>query len=127
METPDGQPAQYTFLLWDIEGVEDLLPAVRNYYLGASGALVVSDLTRKDTVEAIPDLIGGFRKASPEAEIILAGNKLDLVKMDEENVGVLADIKNNIGLPSFLTSAKSGQNVENAFFKFAELFSLEKK
>lgn len=127
MKTPDGQPIQYTFLLWDIEGVEDLLPAVRNYYMGASGALVVTDLTRKDTIEAIPDMIEGFRKASPEAEVVLAGNKLDLVTMYEENLEILAGIKNNKGLPSFLTSAKSGQNVENAFFKFVELFSQEKK
>lgn len=127
MQTSENEAVQYTFLLWDIEGVEGLLPAVKNYYMGASGALLVCDLTRKDTIDVIPDLIEGFRKASPDAEIILAGNKLDLVGMDEDNVGALADIKNDTGLPNFLTSAKSGQNVENAFFKFAELFSLGKK
>lgn len=127
VETPDNKSIQFELLLWDIEGSDKLRPVVKNYYMGASGALLVSDLTRKDTIEMVPDLIEEFRKASPKANIILAGNKLDLVKMDSETVKELAKIATKTNLECFLTSAKSGQNVEATFIKFGELFSLEKK
>ena len=127
VQTPGTQSVQYTFLVWDIEGTEDLGPKVKNYYLGASGALIVTDLSRKETVDVIPELVEGLRDVSPKVEIILVGNKLDLVKMDEKTIEDLAKITGSSGFHSFPTSAKSGQNVEAAFLKFAELFSLEIK
>jgi small GTP-binding protein len=127
VETPGGENLQYELLLWDIEGREKLKPAVKSYYMGAAGALLVSDLSRMDTIKLVPDLIEEFRKASPKAEIILAGNKLDLVNMDSDAVKELAKIATKTNLECFLTSAKSGQNVEAAFMKFGALFSLEKK
>lgn len=127
IQTPDRQLVQYTLLVWDIEGAQDVRPALHSYFLGASGALLVSDLTRKETIDVIPQLMEGFRKASPEAPIILAGNKLDLVNMDADTLDQQAEVASKYSLSCFLTSAKSGQNVDSAFHKFCELFLKEKE
>jgi small GTP-binding protein len=122
LQTPDKKLIQYTFLVWDIEGAQEIKPALHSYFMGASGALLVSDLTRKETIELIPRLMEDFRKASPKAHVLLAGNKLDLVNMDADTLEQQAEIASQHKLSCFLTSAKSGQNVESAFFKFCDLF-----
>jgi len=124
---PNKKPIQYTYMVWDIEGTEKMRAAVKNYYRGAAGAVLVSDLSRMDTLEVIPHLIEGFHEASPGAEIILIGNKLDLVQSDVETLDVLDGIKSKTGFQYFLTSAKSGQNVEAAFYKLSELFARERQ
>jgi small GTP-binding protein len=126
IQVPNEKPIQYTLMVWDIEGTEEMRSAIKNYYRGASGALLVSDLSRMDTIELIPQLMEGFQEVSPEAEVILVGNKLDLVKPNEKTLEALAGVKSRSGFQCFLTSAKSGQNVEAAFFKFSELFALER-
>jgi small GTP-binding protein len=122
IQTSDKQLIQFTLLVWDIEGAQDVRPALHSYFMGASGALLVSDLTRKETIDVIPQLMKGLREASPKAQIILAGNKLDLVNMDAETLEQQAEIAGQNNLSCFLTSAKSGQNVESTFHKFCELF-----
>lgn len=127
IQTEDKQLVQYTLLVWDIEGVQNVRPALQSYFKGASAALLVSDLSRKETIDAIPQLMESFQKESPGVPIILAGNKLDLVNMEAETLELQAEIASRNNLNCFLTSAKSGQNVENAFLKFCELFLGEKK
>jgi small GTP-binding protein len=123
VETPNHQMVEYTLLLWDIEGTEKIRPAVRNYYMGASGALMVMDLARRETIDVVLEVMKEFKTISPDANIILAGNKIDLVDVDDESVKALAEVAGETGLHCFLTSAKTGQNVESAFQKFCELFS----
>ena len=127
IQTPDKQLVQFSLLVWDIEGAQEVGPALHSYLMGASGALLVSDLTRRETIDVIPQLMEGLRRASPKAHIILAGNKLDLVNMDAETLEQQAEIAGQNNLSCFLTSAKQGQNVESAFHKFCELFFKERE
>lgn len=124
VKTPKNKYIQCDLLLWDIEGAEQVRPEIENYYAGASGALLVSDLTRKETIEVLPDLLGVFIKTNPNAHIILAGNKCDLIDNLKDTSNSLKIIAEKNGFPYFLTSAKSGQNVESTFLKFIELFFL---
>jgi small GTP-binding protein len=41
-----GRYMQFTFLIWDIAGMEAFDATVKSYYRGAAGALAVADLTR---------------------------------------------------------------------------------
>jgi len=127
IQTSDKQLVQFTLLVWDIEGALEVRPALHSYFMGASGALLVSDLSRRETIDVIPQLMESFRKASPNAHVILAGNKLDLVNMDAETLDLLAEIAGQHRLSCFLTSAKSGQNVDGAFQKFCDVFLKERE
>ena len=101
--------------IWDLGGQESFKSLRKLYLEGANGALLVYDMTSKKTYEKIDDWIRDFREARDDAPIILIGNKSDLtkqIKITESQSRDYADA-NNLGL--IITSAKTGQNVEEAF------------
>jgi len=101
--------------IWDIAGQERWVNMRRLYYRGAHGALIVGDLTRKNTFDQIqqfwnPDLLN-YCTNIPK---ILIANKNDLNnKIDEKEInGIGKAIEAKIIL---FTSAKNGENVEKSF------------
>ena len=110
--------------IWDIGG-QDRFKAVRkSFYSGASGALLIFDLTRTATYEGVidkwyPEML---QFASSEVPFILIGNKKDLVgdvgRAVESNMAEEFAVKN--GSIYIETSAKTGENVDEAFTKLAQ-------
>ena len=65
--------------LWDTAGQERFRSVTRSYYRGAAGALLVYDITERETFLSLKQwLIDTRTLASPHIQIILVGNKLDL-------------------------------------------------
>lgn len=118
-----GNQVQFNFMLWDIEGIENPAPAIRNYLLGSQGAIIICDLTRTESIEAIPAIIKLFHQSCPEQSIVLAGNKCDLLEDFTAPANRLKEIAIEQGLEFYLTSAKSGQNVEQLFLKLGLLIA----
>lgn len=112
--TVGGSEAMVTLMIWDILGqrMHDSLHAA--YYSGASGALFVCDITRRETVDHLPEWIDAFRKVSPRSSILLLANKSDLPSWaaTKDELDALAK---RFETNAYLTSAKTGLNVENAF------------
>jgi small GTP-binding protein len=119
--TPEaGGPAvQFTFLIWDIAGMEKFSPAVENYYRGASGALAVADLTRPETIARLDEVCAHFMTVNPHAKLHFAGNKQDLFDNDTTTLQQLNQMAAAFSSPMLLTSAKTDNNVEEAFLKLA--------
>ncbi len=115
-----GNLIQHNFVIWDTEGFEGT-DNLKSYYTGAAAAIIVSDLTRMETLDKITDIHEYFKKVNPDGECVIAGNKKDLVEDSNKKIDTLQtiSIRNNCDL--FLTSAKSGLNVENAFQKISDL------
>lgn len=105
--------------LWDLGGQERFRFMRKNFYRGASGALLIFDLTREFTYQQIigkwfPEMIQFTLKPIP---FMLIGNKIDLVEelgrvVERETAKHFADENNSIYIE---TSAKTGENVEEAF------------
>jgi Ras-related protein Rab-4B len=56
-----------------------LRSVTRSYYRGAAGALLVYDITNRETFSALADWLSDARTlASPNIVILLVGNKKDL-------------------------------------------------
>ena len=110
-----------TIQIWDIAGQERWTQMRHIYYKGTHGAIIVADLTRKNTFDQIekfwyPDL----QENSINSPIILLANKDDLKKqVTDENVKSLGGKINAKHI--VYTSAKTGENVIKAF----ELISKE--
>lgn len=119
----NGKSVAYDFLIWDIEGVNQSWETPDSYYLGASGAIVVADLLREDTVRDLPKIIERFRKVSPQAPIVLAGNKKDLLGENSKTEKAFAKLAEKENLPGFFTSAKTNENVQESFTTLANLIA----
>ncbi len=102
-----------SLVIWDLHG-EDRWQTVRTSYLrGASGALLVADGTRLETLEVVRGLSQTFLDMNPKATVRVLVNKLDLLEsfaIPQEEWRARID-----WAPMAFTSAKTGEGVEEAF------------
>ncbi len=115
----DPVPVRMTLVIWDLAGGEPFTPIVEAYYRGAAGALFVADITRPVTVEHLSQYIEEFRQVSPDADAVVLLNKVDLLPDHAVEAFDQEPLREKLGLPIFLTSARTGYNVENAFLTLA--------
>lgn len=108
------------FQVWDTAGQERFRSLLPLYMKAINGAVVVYDVTDKASFVAIKDWIAEMRKHAPEeALIMLVGNKVDLVK-EEDNLRQVShregqDFATEHDLLFTEASAKSGENVDKLF------------
>ena len=77
MVTVDGK--QIKLQIWDTAGQESFRSITRSYYRGAAGALLVYDITRRETFNHLANWLEDARQhANPNMTIMLIGNKSDL-------------------------------------------------
>ncbi|HEY0232560.1 MAG TPA: Rab family GTPase [Dokdonella sp.] len=113
--SPQGTPLK--FVVWDIAGRSALDALGANYLRGAAALLLVADGTREHSLSVALNLLMQSRSVLPDAAVVLAVNKLDLVERWEVAPTTLAELRRT--LPVFETSALSGDGVENAFAEIA--------
>jgi small GTP-binding protein len=105
-----------SLVMWDILGQRGFHAVQGNSFHGAKGVILVYDLTRPETAESLKTYwLPRLREVAGEIPLILFANKVDLVAerdLAEERVGWLAA---ELGCEYFLTSAKTGENVESGF------------
>lgn len=109
--------------LWDTAGQETYKSVTRSYFRGASGALLVFDLCRKSTFNHVTDWLNDLRQiAEPDIVVILVGNKADIAHEKREvSAEEASEWARRNGILRYVeTSAKSGENVEEAFLAVAE-------
>ncbi|MHA1398328.1 MAG: Rab family GTPase [Candidatus Heimdallarchaeaceae archaeon] len=70
-------------VLFDTVGQEKLVSLRKRYYTGAHGAVVVYDVTRKESYDHIENWIKEVEEKCPDIPIVIVGNKTDL---NEERV-----------------------------------------
>jgi small GTP-binding protein len=133
IEVPDkGKEVDLTLLIWDIMGqYQERLPSTisqfdryvpqQNYFFNAKGAIVVSDLTRKSTLKSIKVWASSLFEITGKIPLILVGNKVDLENKHEVTKDEVAEVAKEFHALSFLTSAKTGQNVEKMFYNLGEM------
>lgn len=102
-------------LLWDLAGGERFTRYEANYLRGALGGFIVCDLTRQETLEYLPHYAGQLLVLNPNAVTVFLGNKLDLAQQREITEEELSQASAILGSEYLLTSAKTGQGVEEAF------------
>ncbi len=116
-----GEDEKVSLVIWDVAGSEEFNGKQSSYLQGATGALLVCDLTRKTTLASLRKYMAAMRAVSPQAKFVLLANKNDLIEqfeLTQEEVALLAD---EIETPWFLTSAKTGEHVEEAFTLLAKV------
>jgi len=107
--------------IWDTAGQESFRSITRSYYRGSIGALLVYDVTRRETFEGLTKWLDETRNyANDKTLIILIGNKTDLGDKREVSTEEGERFAKENGIFFMETSAKTAFNVEAAFHKTAE-------
>eukprot|EP01067_Filipodium_phascolosomae_P001874 Filipodium_phascolosomae@DN2186_c0_g1_i1.p1 len=71
------QQKQIKLQIWDTAGQESFRSITRSYYRGAAGALLVYDVTRRDTFSHLSRWLEEARQnGNPDMTIMLIGNKV---------------------------------------------------
>ncbi|KAG0413981.1 hypothetical protein HPB47_008846 [Ixodes persulcatus] len=119
MITIDGK--QIKLQIWDTAGQEAFRSITRSYYRGAAGALLVYDITRRDTFNHLTTWLEDARQHSNSNMVImLIGNKSDLESRREVKKEEGEAFAREHGLIFMETSAKTAANVEEAFINTAK-------
>jgi len=111
-----GSDTSCQLLLWDFAGGDQFRFMIKNYVIGAVGALILIDLTRLMSLKNISTWIEMFRSENPNLPILLVGSKLDLEDQITVRDSDLLRIKEEYNLFDCIkTSSKTGYNVNEAF------------
>ncbi|TVU25801.1 hypothetical protein EJB05_28311 [Eragrostis curvula] len=115
----DGKPTKLQ--IWDTAGQEAFRSITRSYYRGAAAAILVYDISRRETFNHVTSWLQDAKElASANQTRVLIGNKCDLsdhrraVSYEEG-----ARFAKEHGLLFMEASAKTAQNVEEAFIATA--------
>lgn len=118
MITIDNKPIKLQ--IWDTAGQESFRSITRSYYRGAAGALLVYDITRRETFNHLAGWLEDARNhANSNMTIMLIGNKCDLAHRRAVTFEEGQQFAKENGLIFMETSAKTAQNVEEAFINTA--------
>ncbi len=112
------------FAIWDIGGqITQMSPYRKRFYEGANAAFIVIDRTKQESLNSVQKWKSEiFRFIGKNVNTIIIGNKSDLedeIIISEEQIKKLAN-ENNFHY--ILTSAKTGENVNDSFFYIAFRF-----
>ena len=106
----------YRIQIWDTQGQENFRSITRNYYKNSACALVVYDITSRDSFNNVSIWIEDCRSQSNKAIfIILVGNKKDLEDKRQVSTDEGKELAEKYGLLFYETSAKTGENVNELF------------
>ena len=93
--------------IWDTSGQEKYLSLTKSYYNGAHGVLVVFDASTPNSFYTVEDWIHRACRTQ-NLPIVVVGNKIDKISHNPVEI-------HSFSVPHIMTSAKSGENVEQAF------------
>jgi small GTP-binding protein len=102
--------------IWDTAGQEQYRSLSPVYFRSAAAALLVFDITNRQSFENLDDWLLSFRNAGTDQAILfLLGNKADLHEQQNVKTGEGEEWAASHGCRYFETSAKTGDGIAEVF------------
>ncbi len=118
-------------ILWDIAGQSKFELMRRHFYQGSEGVILIFDLTNPKSFESIPnwynDVFKNIGRTQKKLIGFILGNKEDLLNERKVPINDAAKIAEELNLEYIETSALTGKNVEESFYKLAKTLLHSKK
>lgn len=118
---PSPVEGPFHFVVWDTDGNFGDMIFRHVYARQADAAIIIGDVNRASTLDAVARLGDGFIEAFPGRPVIYIVNKLDLLQP-----GQTAQLPASLAhceVPIVLTSAKTGHHVKDAFHQAAAIIA----
>nr|AAD50281.1 putative intermediate compartment protein [Tetrahymena thermophila] len=108
--------------IWDTAGQESFKSITRSYYKSAAGALLVYDITKRESFQHLGKWLEEARQnGNPQMSFILVGNKCDLEQDRQVSYEEGEKFAKEHDLVYLEVSAKTAYNVEEAFKQTAKM------
>jgi len=114
----DLKSQSLTLVIWDIAGENGFHQIHGTYLRGMSGYILVADKTRTSTLDTVINIQKTVGQVFRDVPSVLIMNKMDLTGQWDVQESAI-DRLSQEGWDVFRTSAKTGQNVEEAFNRLA--------
>jgi len=125
-----GIKTNLKLLIWDFMGQKGFRKIEKSGLIGTTGALIVYDVSRIETLESIEEYwVPRLYEAAPGVPIIFIANKIDLLyginknSAEANTVVDFQNLANRYKAPGYFTSALTGENVENIFRGIGKLIA----
>ena len=111
-----GQETQMKFSIYDLGGQDQFARVRKSYFRGADACFIIFDVTNRASFEAVQHWYKEtLDYAGRSTLVIILGNKVDLADQRVVEVEEAVELAHNLGCTYFETSAKTGENVAEAF------------
>ena len=113
------------FEIWDTAGQERYRSLTTMFYKDANAAVMVYDVTRKESFEELKNYWAGqIKESSPENIIlVIAANKSDLIEYETVDEGEARNFAKEISAIFISTSAKNSEGINNLFEEIAKKYT----
>lgn len=103
--------------LWDTAGNRAFGPIINSYYRGVAGFVIVFDITKRESYDAINYWYNQIIDHSDNENIpiLLVGNKCDLTSKRKVSYEEASLVANTLNMIYFETSAKDDKNIYESF------------
>jgi len=115
-----GELIELAMMIWDVLGQKGFSGVLATALRGAEGVFLVADITRRETFESLEKhWLGEVLRGFDRIPVVLLVNKADRTDRAVSEAEIAAFTR-RLSSPGFITSAKSGLNVQNAFAAMGE-------
>jgi len=127
----DNRQIELMLMIWDIMGQKEdyasssgRFPSYKPsnmYFRDAKGAIIVADISRYETFENIEFWYTNLmREAKEEIPIVFFANKVDLLDESQWTRDQIISEFAQYNSPVYITSAKTGEGVDDGFFELGK-------
>lgn len=113
----DNNMIELDMMIWDLMGQKEYIRTQQITFTGTHGALMVCDVTSKETLSNLEHWRNVLFDVTEEIPIVILANKNDLTDEAEISEEDLMNASKKFKAECYFTSAKTGENVDDAFRK----------
>ncbi len=113
-------------IIWDISGQPEFKRIHASAFKDSAGVLAVCDITRPETAQHLQDWMMTIEEhANKKVPVLILANKSDLEEEYSNKAEMVKVTLDYFGLPTLMTSAKTGYNVRKAFIMLADAIAAD--
>jgi len=117
-----GRDVPITLQVWDVMGQSTFPQVIKTSLRGTNGVIFMSDLTNKESLTNLEDWIDMVFENTDDVSFLFVGNKSDMDNI-EFGFNAIKSVADSFFSPYYITSAKTGDQVDDAFKMLGELIN----